>query len=1214
MEHLLAEPGCLSNGNAAHELPQAMSVEGTVRVSCSNRTVKLPRRKVSAFRNFPRGCGRYAEIICKERSGDNVASDNVSESINVQMETTPSIVTEIVEHLKESELAQSVKPAQDVDLANSLDVLRGDNGNKLDMDQDVDVSSFNPAQDVDLATLSPAQDVALASLNPVKDVNDISLNHPAQDVDLATLSPAQDVALASLNPVKDVNDISLNHPAQDVDPVNPAQDVNPASVTPAQDVDLARLNHAQAVDLANNLDMSQDVDNGSKLDMGQDVGHVNNLDMENCETKEFVEPSQTMSNCHTKDFVEPSKETTANEPLKTSNPETTESLSKLLDLQKNEEPRIPEGPNLDMHEVEKSSSALEQNGIFLTSNLPSPSIRTAVVDTKADHQQKTTSYKRRLSAIRDFPPYCGRHAPQLSKEEYLEFLAKRRKVTADSEKLVGECDFPSDAVKSDILDGNLESKNIVQSVDACRVKIEETSGLEDELHAVPADENELDLSGVRISGTGKSDKGVGCSVVTADESELHLSGVIKAGGGKSAKIVQKSVVAAVDSKLNRSGMMIISREKHDTVERSVATGASKGTFVDGSRNKNNEIVCYQGGEPNLESLSDKVVVLALMAEPNSPWLTEKKISKPKKNVKPLSSTDKGKVKKEKEEHHYSLKWREVDEKPVHLNFMSPDKSVTVIPFGVPSLETKNNEMDENARKKVRETLRLFQVCCRKLLQEEESKSKDQGQTSKRVDLKVSRLLKEKNKWVNTGKQILGTVPGVEVGDEFHYRVELAIVGLHRQYMAGIDYLKENGRHLATSIVASGGYNDEVDNSDVLIYSGHGGQNASGDKIPEDQKLIRGNLALKNSMDAQTPVRVIRGFKEKANDLNQDAKSKIVATYTYDGLYLVEKYWMEKERHGGSVFKFQLKRIAGQPELALRIMTKTKKSSVREGLFSHDISDKKEPISISAVNTIDDERPYPFEYAAMVIYPSWYKPEPPRGCECTNGCSDSESCMCAVKNGGEIPFNHDGAIVEAKTLVYECGPSCKCPSTCHNRVSQRGIKFPLEVFKTESRGWGVRCLTSIPSGSFICEYTGVVLKDTEAEERTSNDEYLFDIGSNYNDYALWDGLSTVIPDLQTNAICEVVETVGFTIDAAEKGNVGRFINHSCSPNLYAQNVLFDHDDKTLPHIMFFAAENIPPLQEITYHYNYTIDQVRDANGNIKKKPCYCGSHECTGRLY
>ncbi|CBI29505.3 unnamed protein product, partial [Vitis vinifera] len=412
------------------------------------------------------------------------------------------------------------------------------------------------------------------------------------------------------------------------------------------------------------------------------------------------------------------------------------------------------------------------------------------------------------------------------------------------------------------------------------------------------------------------------------------------------------------------------------------------------------------------------------------------------------------------------------------------------------------------RNKVRETLRLFQAIFRKLLQEEEAKTKQGGNPVRRVDYLASRILKDKGKHVNTGKQIIGPVPGVEVG-----------------------------------------YADDLDNSDVLIYSGQGG-----------------NLIAPEYMDS---------------------RAKVVTTYIYDGLYLVEKYWQEIGPHGKLVFKFQLNRIPGQPELAWKEVKNSKKFKVREGLCVDDISMGKEPIPIFAVNTIDDEKPPPFTYITSMIYPDWCHRLPPNGCDCSNGCSDSEKCSCAVKNGGEIPYNYNGAIVEAKPLVYECSPSCKCSRSCHNRVSQHGIKFQLEIFKTVSRGWGVRSLTSIPSGSFICEYIGELLEDKEAEQRTGNDEYFS---------------------------CEVVEDAGFTIDAAQYGNVGRFINHSCSPNLYAQNVLYDHDNKRIPHIMLFAAENIPPLQELTYHYNYTIDQVRDSNGNIKKKSCYCGSDECTGRMY
>ncbi|GAY62173.1 hypothetical protein CUMW_215690 [Citrus unshiu] len=85
-----------------------------------------------------------------------------------------------------------------------------------------------------------------------------------------------------------------------------------------------------------------------------------------------------------------------------------------------------------------------------------------------------------------------------------------------------------------------------------------------------------------------------------------------------------------------------------------------------------------------------------------------------------------------------------------------------------------------------------------------------------------------------------------------------MIGLHLQIQGGIDYVKRKGKNLATSIVASGGYDDNLDNSDVLIYTGQGGNGMNGGKEPEDQKLERGNLALANRTHEQNPARVIRG--------------------------------------------------------------------------------------------------------------------------------------------------------------------------------------------------------------------------------------------------------------------------------------------------------------------------------------------------------------------
>ncbi|XP_019157894.1 PREDICTED: histone-lysine N-methyltransferase, H3 lysine-9 specific SUVH5-like [Ipomoea nil] len=504
----------------------------------------------------------------------------------------------------------------------------------------------------------------------------------------------------------------------------------------------------------------------------------------------------------------------------------------------------------------------------------------------------------------------------------------------------------------------------------------------------------------------------------------------------------------------------------------------------------------------------------------------------------------------------------------------------------------------DSRKQVLNVLEHFKQVYNKLL--EETKGGSVRNAKGGVPMKAASFLRKQQKWLQD-KPTFGVIPGVKIGDTYQFRVELAIVGLHLQYIAGIDYTDLNGKFHATSVVDSGHYKNEVKSLDTLIYVGSGANPKFSSS--DDQKLEKGNLALKNSMDAKLPIRVI--CLQKTLGMSSQG-------YTYAGLYIVSNYKQERDQRGKLVFKFELRRLSGQPNLTLPIawdwepiQLTEREGGVNNRVVVDDVSQGKEKFPIPAVNDIDDEKPPPFTYITKMIYPRWFHCTLPKGCNCKNGCSDSKPCPCTHRNGCEIPFNNKGSILKAKPVIYECGPSCKCPPSCNNRVSQNGPIYQLEVFKTKSRGWGVRSRDYISSGSFICEYLGELLDEKEAEKRIECDEYLFDIG-NYDE-----GEGSDMTDIVD--ICRK-DSDGFTVDAAQLGNVGRFFNHSCSPNLYAQNVLFDHDDKRAPHLMLFAQEDIPPLQELTYDYNYKMDQVRDANGNLKKKNCYCGFPECTGRMY
>lgn len=47
--------------------------------------------------------------------------------------------------------------------------------------------------------------------------------------------------------------------------------------------------------------------------------------------------------------------------------------------------------------------------------------------------------------------------------------------------------------------------------------------------------------------------------------------------------------------------------------------------------------------------------------------------------------------------------------------------------------------------------------------------------------------------------------------------------------------------------------------------------------------------------------------------------------------------------------------------------------------------------------------------------------------------------------------------------------------------QHPLSQKLQLYKTEAKGWGIRCLNDIPQGAFICVYAGHLLTEQEANE-------------------------------------------------------------------------------------------------------------------------------------
>lgn len=144
---------------------------------------------------------------------------------------------------------------------------------------------------------------------------------------------------------------------------------------------------------------------------------------------------------------------------------------------------------------------------------------------------------------------------------------------------------------------------------------------------------------------------------------------------------------------------------------------------------------------------------------------------------------------------------------------------------------------------------------------------------------------------------IGEIDGSVVGSLFASREEVRLAKLHRPPMAGISYITDGP---AESIVISGGYEDDEDYGDTIIYTGQGGQDASKKQV-QDQEITRGNRALVFSEEHESPVRIIRG-----SGGNPEFSPK--SGYRYDGLYIVKNHWFEKSKSGPLVIRFELNRL------------------------------------------------------------------------------------------------------------------------------------------------------------------------------------------------------------------------------------------------------------------------------------------------------------------
>uniref|UniRef100_A0A0D3CMU0 SET domain-containing protein n=1 Tax=Brassica oleracea var. oleracea TaxID=109376 RepID=A0A0D3CMU0_BRAOL len=307
----------------------------------------------------------------------------------------------------------------------------------------------------------------------------------------------------------------------------------------------------------------------------------------------------------------------------------------------------------------------------------------------------------------------------------------------------------------------------------------------------------------------------------------------------------------------------------------------------------------------------------------------------------------------------------------------------------------------------------------------------------------------------------------------------------------------------------------------------------------------------------------------------------------------------------------------------------------------DITKGSESVEISLVDEVGTEQvpkftyiPHNIVYQSAYLHVSLARISDDDCCaSCKGDCLSADfPCACARETSGEYAYSKEGLLKEEfldtclkmkkapdsfskfycqdcplergdgkceghliRKFIKECWRKCGCDMMCGNRVVQRGIRCQLQVYFTqEGKGWGIRTLQDLPKGTFVCEYIGEILTNTELYERNIRST------SERHTYP-------VTLDADWGSEKDLKDEEALCLDATICGNVARFVNHRCEDaNLIDIPVQIETPDRHYYHIAFFTIRDVKAMDELTW--DYLID-FHDESHPVKAFRCCCGSELC-----
>ncbi len=181
-----------------------------------------------------------------------------------------------------------------------------------------------------------------------------------------------------------------------------------------------------------------------------------------------------------------------------------------------------------------------------------------------------------------------------------------------------------------------------------------------------------------------------------------------------------------------------------------------------------------------------------------------------------------------------------------------------------------------------------------------------------------------------------------------------------------------------------------------------------------------------------------------------------------------------------------------------------------------------------------------------------------------------------------PFERQLARNPACNLAHTKQQCALCAKVHHFMSNDKARRTGPRIVVRSSgiHGRGVFARRPIREDETVCEYKGEIISEAEVARRYPenmqglNHTFIFGIAHDHN------------------------------IDGGAKGNIARWINHSCAPNCDT----YEKDKR-----MFIRAiRDIRPGEELSY--DYCIETNEPITKEVKSRwPCWCGAKKCRGTV-